>query len=90
MPPDEPASSQNRADRGPAPTDLHDRINRDFTYLGPRGDQTERAEQVRRWAREFAHAIVDWTTPGREQENALAKLEEVVYWTTAAIAREDC
>jgi hypothetical protein len=89
MPPDEPATAQNGAERAPALAGLHDRINRDFTQHGARGDQPERAEKVRGWAREFAHVIVDQTVPGREQDNALAKLEEVVFWTAAAISREN-
>jgi hypothetical protein len=89
MPPDEATSRKNRAERDRAVQTLGERIENDFTYHGPRGDQPERAERIREWAKQFAHLIADTTAPGREQESALAKLEEAVYWTTAAIAREN-
>lgn len=88
MAPDEAASSHApRVQQPPSSPDLHERVNRDFEYHPPRGNQPELYTEGRRWAREFAHFIVDVAPASREQSLALTKLEEVVFWLNAAIAR---
>ena len=66
---------------------MNERIENDFTYHAPVGDQVARYEQIRDTAKEFAYEIVDFTPPGREQSLALNNLDQVVFWANAAIAR---
>lgn len=68
---------------------LHDRVDNDFTYHPPHGDQPERYDALRSLAKALAHAIVASSPTSREQSNALTRLEEVVFWTNAAIARHE-
>ena len=69
--------------------ELHQRIDTDFTYHAPHGDQISRYTQIREWARRFAHVIVDLTPVSREQSLALTHLENAVYNANAAIARNE-
>jgi hypothetical protein len=68
--------------------DAHDIINR-FTYHPPKGDQPERYERVRSVALALAKCVHMSTPPSREQNIALTKIEEAVFWATAAIARNE-
>lgn len=58
-----------------------------FTYHAPRGDQVDSYSVLRRCAWNYAEQIVGLTPESREQSLALTKLEEVVMWANAAIAR---
>ncbi len=69
--------------------DLTDRIESDFTYHPPKGDQPERYERIRSSARIFAHFILASTPESREQSLALTNLEQAVMWANAAIARNE-
>jgi hypothetical protein len=69
--------------------DLHDRIERDFTYHPPKGDQQDRYDIIRAKAREFAHFLVSYTPESREQSLALTRLEESVMFANASIARNE-
>lgn len=60
-----------------------------FSYHKPVADQPAKYETVREWARDFASLIVDITPESREQAVALTKLDEVVMWVNAAIARRE-
>jgi hypothetical protein len=60
-----------------------------FLYHPPKEDQTDRYVFLRGMARELASAIVSNTPESREQSLALTKLEEVVMWANAAIARNE-
>lgn len=60
-----------------------------FTYHPPKEGQTERYEDVRAAAKRFAEFIVGHTNASREQSLALTKLDEVVFWANAAIARRE-
>jgi hypothetical protein len=53
------------------------------------GAQQERCQEIRARAGDLAHLIVDTTPESREQSRALTKLEEVVFWASAAIARRE-
>ena len=66
-----------------------DRISRDFAYHAPHGDQVTRYTSLRETARFFAIQIVNTTPVSREQSLALTKLDEVVTWANAAIARNE-
>jgi len=58
-----------------------------FTYHPPKDSQPERYIILRARAFGLAKLIMMETPKGREQSLALTKLEEVVFWANAAIAR---
>ena len=62
-------------------------IENAFTYHKPFGDQPARYEEMRNQAHTLALHIVGNTPKSREQSLALTKLDEVVFWANAAIAR---
>lgn len=66
-----------------------DELKLRFTYHAPKGDQAERYENLRKFALEFAHDILDATPECREQSLAFTKLEEAVFFANAAIARRE-
>ena len=59
-----------------------------FTYHAPKDGQIERYQQIRSRALEFAALIVELSPVSREQSIAFTRLEEVVMYANAAIARE--
>ena len=63
-------------------------INR-FTYHAPKGNQSERYTNIRSMALTFAMYLDAYTPTSREQSLAITKLEEVVFWAHAAIARNE-
>jgi hypothetical protein len=65
------------------------RINNNFKYHPPKDDQPERYELIRDAARKLAHVINDNTPSSREQSLAFTALEEVVFQSNAAIARNE-
>ncbi len=73
----------------PAAEKLLERIMNDFTYHPPTPDQIQRYEEIRQMARVVAQAILVYCPPSREQSLALTKLEEMVMWMNAAIARNE-
>lgn len=50
-------------------------------------DTQEKHENIRGICKELAYFIKDTVPPGREQALALTKLEEVMMWSNAGIAR---
>ena len=60
-----------------------------FRYHRPSGNQPERYERIRDEAGTLAHLIATNTPESREQSLALTKLEEVVMFANAAIARNE-
>lgn len=68
---------------------MHNRLNNDFTHHPPFGDQTERYQKIRDFARAFATIICENTPPSREQSVALTSLDNVVMMANAAIARNE-
>lgn len=62
-------------------------IEHRFTYHAPKQGQPERYVEIRDTAKELALRIADLCPCGREQSVALTKLDEVVFWANAAIAR---
>lgn len=65
------------------------RIENDFTYHSPKDDQPERYKVIRDKAKDLAFTIVENTPPSREQSLALTYLEQAVFISNAAIARNE-
>ena len=65
------------------------RLEKDFTYHAPKGDQPERYTALRKMGKDLAEQIMYKTPQGREQSLALTKLEEAIFWANAAIARNE-
>lgn len=64
----------------------YDLANR-FTYHPPTEGQPEKYEMIRSIAHSYATYLNDTCPDGREKALAMNKLEEVVFWANAAIAR---
>lgn len=64
-------------------------INNRFTYHKPVGDQVSRYGMMRSKARDLALHIAANTPQSREQSVAITKLDEVMMWANAAIARNE-
>lgn len=64
-------------------------IRNRFTYHAPKEGQLERYELIRDCAKDFAHTINVNCPDSREKSLAIKKLEEVVMWANAAIARNE-
>ena len=60
-----------------------------FTHHAPKGDQAKRYTSLRNAAGDLADKIGMLTPPSREQDTAIARLEEAVFWANAAIARRE-
>jgi hypothetical protein len=72
---------------GSALRDIHDRVQNDFVYHPPVGNDVLLYQEIRTRARALAHFIVDAVPAGREQSLALTQLEQAVFWANAGIAR---
>lgn len=64
-------------------------IANNFTYHAPLHNQPERYTSIRGDAASFAGMLSVFCPPSRELSLALTKLEEVVFWANAAIARNE-
>lgn len=64
-------------------------IENNFKYHAPKGDQTERYEEIRSKAKEFAEFLVRSCPPSRELSIALTELGTSVMWANASIARNE-
>lgn len=60
-----------------------------FTYHPPKGDQAERYGKMRALALEMALELSERCPESRELSVAPTKLDEVVFWANAAIARNE-
>jgi hypothetical protein len=69
--------------------DIADRIERDFSYHAPSGDQPERYAMIRKIAKHIATHLLEVCPDCRERSLAITKLEEAVFWANAAIARNE-
>src|SRR5580765_3595590 len=65
--------------------DLIKRINNDFVYHPPFGDQVARYAAIREYDRQMAIQIVEDTPISREQSMALTFLEQAIFYANAAI-----
>lgn len=66
-----------------------DRINQDFTYHAPHGNQPERYEALREMHKQLALQICALSPHSREQSLALTHLEQACFYANAAIARNE-
>lgn len=66
-----------------------ERIENNFTYHPPSGDQPAKYEDIREWGKAMATQLCFACPPSRELSLALTKLEEAVFWANAAIARNE-
>lgn len=66
-----------------------ERIENNFKYHPPKGDQQERYELIRATAIQLALVINGCTPHSREQAFAFGHLEECVMQANAAIARNE-
>lgn len=68
---------------------MADRIEKDFTYFPPKDGQPERYERIRNFAKQLALTVDECCPDTRERSVALTKLNEVVMWANAGIARNE-
>jgi hypothetical protein len=71
------------------PANLRERVQNDFTYHAPFGDQVQRYGQLRDAGKSLALLIVEMVPTSREQSLALTSLEEAIMWANAGIARNE-
>lgn len=64
-------------------------IEKRFTYHPPKPGQPERYAAIREWGKQYAELIEKHCPISRERSIALTKLDEVVMWANAAIARNE-
>ncbi len=64
-----------------------DQIIRAFTYHAPTSNQVELYRGIREGAADLALALDVMLVDSREKSLALTKLEEVVMWANASVAR---
>jgi hypothetical protein len=69
--------------------DLIKRVENDFCYHAPFGDQISRYADIRDGGKQLAKIIVEITPISREQSIALTLLEQAVMMANAAIARNE-
>lgn len=60
-----------------------------FTYHPPKSGQPERYNRLRDDAKKVAYNLTALCPESRELSLALTKLEEVVFWANASIARNE-
>ena len=60
-----------------------------FTYHTPKEGQLARYEMIRDLGKVMATAVVEHCPDSRERSLALTKIDEVVMWANAAIARRE-
>jgi hypothetical protein len=64
-------------------------LEKRFTYHSPKADQPPRYEAIRAKGKELAELINNSCPDSREKSVAFTKLDEVVMWANAAIARNE-
>lgn len=67
---------------------MNEQIEKAFTYHRPKEGQPEKYERLRNTAKAFAYLIDELVPAGCEKSLAMTKLEEVVMWANAGIARD--
>ena len=70
-------------------SEMLDEIDIRFKYHAPKLDQPDRYNEMRSLAKRMAVSIVRLSPSSRERSLALTKLDEVVMWANAAIARRE-
>ena len=72
----------------PKPEDVS-RLENNVRHHAPHGDQAERYESNREDVRVLGMELLHRCPPSRELSLALTKLEEVLFWSNAWIARNE-
>lgn len=72
-----------------AERDLTTRIQNDFVYHPPFGNQPERYQALREKAKELAGLMIASCPDSRELSLALTNLEQASFWANASIARNE-
>lgn len=70
------------------PNTREDIVNR-FSYHPPKSGQAVKYEGIRSLALEYALKLSEICPPSRELATAMTKLDEVVFFANAAIARNE-
>ena len=65
------------------------RLEWDFGYRAPNSERAADHGEMREQVLQLARYINDVVPDGREKSLAITKLEEVMLWANAAIARQD-
>ena len=65
------------------------KLNNNFVYHVPFGDQPERYAYIRAKAKTFAELLLAECPPSRELSLAITKLEECMFWANSSIARHE-
>ena len=73
----------------PIPEIEQKRLDNNFTYHKPFGDQQDRYVEMRAEAKGLAETFERCCPPSRELSVALTNLEQAVFWANAAIARNE-
>jgi hypothetical protein len=72
-----------------APQDISEaEIDRRFDYHRPDDARARTHEQVRGACKDLALRLATVLPAGRDKSTAITKLEEVMFWANAAIARD--
>lgn len=66
---------------------MKEKINNNFTYHAPKPGQPEKYTTLRNAAKDLAILIDEMVPDSREKALAMTKLEEVIMWANAGIAR---
>lgn len=66
-----------------------EKIDNDFTYHPPFGNQVDRFALIRNTAKGLAFTIAAQVPDSREKSLAMTNLEQAVFWANAAIARNE-
>ena len=72
----------------PSDTDQK-KLDTNFVYHQPKGDQNTRYETIRSSAKLFAEYLLSICPPSRELSLAITNLEQAVMWANASIARNE-
>lgn len=65
------------------------RLQTNFRYHAPFGDQPKRYEAIRACAGGFAQLLMEYCPPSRELSQALTDVEDAVMHANAAISRNE-
>lgn len=68
---------------------LKNDIQNRFSYHPPSPEQPAKYQEIRDTAKEFALKLAELCPQSRELSTALTKLDEVVFWANASIARNE-
>ena len=71
------------------PEEVKSRLDNDFSYHPPKGDQAERYVEIRDAAKDMALLICQRCPDSRERSVALTHLDNFVMWANASIARNE-